>query len=115
MGFLSCAASARDRDGGRGLLPRPACPPRRLGGGVIIGRRAIAVLLDTWTAYMLPCTGYSCTMANRRSGSVARERLSRDSIVAGALALAEADGLDPGAHRRLAPDHEVTPMAVFLH
>jgi len=33
-------------------------------------------------------------MANRRSGPVARERLSRDTIVDGAIALADAERLD---------------------
>src|SRR5258707_15426215 len=54
-------------------------------------------------------------MANRRSGSVARERLSRDSIVNGAIALADAEGLDAVTIRRLAQDHKVTPMALYLH
>jgi TetR/AcrR family transcriptional regulator, tetracycline repressor protein len=54
-------------------------------------------------------------MANRRSGSVARERLSRDSIVDGAIALADAEGLDAVTIRRLAHDHKVTPMALYWH
>ena len=52
-------------------------------------------------------------MATRRSG--ARERLSRDTIVAGAIALADAEGLDAVTIRRLAQDHEVTPMALYWH
>jgi TetR/AcrR family transcriptional regulator, tetracycline repressor protein len=54
-------------------------------------------------------------MANRRSGPVARERLSRDTIVDGAIALADAEGLDAVTIRRLAQDHEVTPMALYWH
>jgi TetR/AcrR family tetracycline transcriptional repressor len=54
-------------------------------------------------------------MANRRSGSVARERLSRDTIVSGAIALADAEGLDAVTIRRLAQDHDVTPMALYWH
>jgi AcrR family transcriptional regulator len=54
-------------------------------------------------------------MANRRSGAVARERLSRDTIVDGAIALADAEGLDAVTIRRLAQDHEVTPMALYWH
>src|SRR6201987_2847071 len=54
-------------------------------------------------------------MANRGSGPVARERLSRDSIVDGAIALADAEGLDAVTIRRLAQDHKVTPMALYWH
>jgi TetR/AcrR family transcriptional regulator, tetracycline repressor protein len=54
-------------------------------------------------------------MATRRSGSGDRERLSRDSIVAGAIALADAEGLDAVTIRRLAQDHGVTPMALYWH
>ena len=45
-------------------------------------------------------------MANRKSGSVARERLSRDTIVNGAIALADAEGLDAVTIRRHAEDHK---------
>jgi TetR/AcrR family tetracycline transcriptional repressor len=44
-----------------------------------------------------------------------RERLSRDTIVAGALALADRDGLDAVTIRRLATDNSVTPMALYWH
>jgi TetR/AcrR family transcriptional regulator, tetracycline repressor protein len=54
-------------------------------------------------------------MANRRSGSVARGRLSRDAIVVGAITLADAEGLDSVTIRRLAQDHDVTPMALYWH
>src|ERR1700757_1784677 len=54
-------------------------------------------------------------MANRRTGPVARERLSRDTIVDGAIALADAEGLDTVTIRRLAQDHKVTPMALYWH
>src|ERR1700691_926417 len=54
-------------------------------------------------------------MANRRRGSVARERLSPDTIVDGAIALADAEGIDAVTIRRLAQDHEVTPMALYWH
>jgi TetR/AcrR family tetracycline transcriptional repressor len=54
-------------------------------------------------------------MANRRSGSVARERLSRDTIVDGAIALADGEGIDAVTIRRLAHEHEVTPMALYWH
>src|SRR6202007_1735318 len=58
---------------------------------------------------------YLADMANRRTGPVARERLSRDTIVDGAIALADAEGLDAVTIRRLAQDHEVTPMALYWH
>jgi AcrR family transcriptional regulator len=54
-------------------------------------------------------------MAKRRSGSVGRERLSRDTIVEGAIALADAEGLDAVTIRRLAEDQGVTPMALYWH
>lgn len=54
-------------------------------------------------------------MATRRSRSGYRERLSRDTIVAGAIALADAEGLDVVTIRRIANDHEVTPMALYWH
>ena len=54
-------------------------------------------------------------MATRRSRSGDRERLSRDTIVAGAIALADAEGLDAVTIRRIANDHEVTPMALYWH
>jgi TetR/AcrR family tetracycline transcriptional repressor len=44
-----------------------------------------------------------------------RERLSRETIVAGALALADREGLDAVTIRRLATDNSVTPMALYWH
>jgi TetR/AcrR family tetracycline transcriptional repressor len=45
----------------------------------------------------------------------ARERLSRDAIVAGAIELADREGIDAVTIRRLASDHSVTPMALYWH
>ena len=45
----------------------------------------------------------------------ARERLSREMIVRGALALADAEGLEAVTIRRLAQEHGVTPMALYRH
>jgi TetR/AcrR family tetracycline transcriptional repressor len=50
-----------------------------------------------------------------RTDTAARERLSRDAIAAGALALADSEGLDAVTIRRLAADHSVTPMALYWH
>ena len=44
-----------------------------------------------------------------------RERLTRESIVDGAIALADREGLDAVTIRRLAQDHSVTPMALYWH
>ncbi|QYN22344.1 TetR/AcrR family transcriptional regulator C-terminal domain-containing protein [Amycolatopsis sp. DSM 110486] len=44
-----------------------------------------------------------------------REKLSRETIVDGALALADREGLDALTIRRLAQDHGVTPMALYWH
>ena len=46
---------------------------------------------------------------------VTRERLSRDTVVAAALALADAEGLEAVTIRRLATDLGVTPMALYWH
>lgn len=50
-----------------------------------------------------------------RTATPARERLSRDAIAAGALELADREGLDAVTIRRLAQDHGVTPMALYWH
>jgi TetR/AcrR family transcriptional regulator, tetracycline repressor protein len=50
-----------------------------------------------------------------RAGTATRERLSRDTIVAGALELADREGLDAVTIRRLATDNGVTPMALYWH
>jgi len=46
---------------------------------------------------------------------VTKERLSRDTVVAAALALADAEGLEALTIRRLATDLGVTPMALYWH
>lgn len=51
----------------------------------------------------------------KRSATAERQRLSRDAIVAGAVALADREGLDAVTIRRLAQDHGVTPMALYWH
>jgi TetR/AcrR family tetracycline transcriptional repressor len=50
-----------------------------------------------------------------RTGSATRERLSRDTITAGALQLADREGIDAVTIRRLATDNSVTPMALYWH
>ncbi|WP_249998709.1 TetR/AcrR family transcriptional regulator [Actinoplanes sp. M2I2] len=50
-----------------------------------------------------------------RKSDVTRPRLSREAIVAGAVALADAEGLDAVTIRRLAQEHGVTPMAMYWH
>jgi TetR/AcrR family tetracycline transcriptional repressor len=44
-----------------------------------------------------------------------RTRLSPDVIVASAIALADAEGLEAVTIRRLAQEHGVTPMAMYWH
>ncbi|MEA9984200.1 MULTISPECIES: TetR/AcrR family transcriptional regulator [Subtercola] len=44
-----------------------------------------------------------------------RERLKRDDLAAGALALADREGLEAVTIRRLAADNMVTPMALYWH
>jgi TetR/AcrR family transcriptional regulator, tetracycline repressor protein len=44
-----------------------------------------------------------------------KERLSRDTLAAGALDLADREGLEAVTIRRLAQEHSVTPMALYWH
>jgi len=44
-----------------------------------------------------------------------KERLSRDTLAAGALNLADREGLEAVTIRRLATDNSVTPMALYWH
>jgi AcrR family transcriptional regulator len=53
-------------------------------------------------------------MAKRKTGAE-RERLSRGAIIAGAIVLADREGLDAVTIRRLAHEHGVTPMALYWH
>lgn len=52
-------------------------------------------------------------MAKRSTAT--RVRLSRDAIIAGAMSLADSEGLDAVTIRRLAQEHGVTPMAMYWH
>lgn len=49
------------------------------------------------------------------SGTGTKERLSRDILAAGALDLADREGIDAVTIRRLATEHSVTPMALYWH
>ena len=49
------------------------------------------------------------------SAPATKERLSRDLVAAGALALADREGLEAVTIRRLATDNSVTPMALYWH
>jgi TetR/AcrR family tetracycline transcriptional repressor len=50
-----------------------------------------------------------------RTATATRERLSRETIASGALALADREGLDAVTIRRLATENSVTPMALYWH
>jgi TetR/AcrR family transcriptional regulator, tetracycline repressor protein len=69
----------------------------------------------------MTCTAYSCqVMAPTRSLASApadthRPRLSKTTVVARAMALADAEGLDALTIRRLAQELGVTPMALYWH
>lgn len=54
-------------------------------------------------------------MARKQAEIPAKERLSRETIVDSALALADAEGLEAVTIRRLAQDQGVTPMALYWH
>jgi AcrR family transcriptional regulator len=45
----------------------------------------------------------------------AQKRLNRDELVTTALAVADAEGLDAVTIRRVAQQHDVTPMALYRH
>lgn len=45
----------------------------------------------------------------------AHKRLNRDDLIATALAVADAEGLDAVTVRRVAQAHDVTPMALYRH
>ena len=54
-------------------------------------------------------------MATTQAPDAERTRLSKKAVVDGALALADANGLDGLTIRRLAQDLGVTPMALYWH
>jgi TetR/AcrR family tetracycline transcriptional repressor len=54
-------------------------------------------------------------VARKQAEIPAKERLSRETIIDCALALADAEGLDAVTIRRLAQDQGVTPMALYWH
>ncbi len=45
----------------------------------------------------------------------AHKRLNRDDLIATALAVSDAEGLDAVTIRRVAQQHDVTPMALYRH
>src|ERR1700712_2133737 len=51
----------------------------------------------------------------KSSAVVTKERLSRETLTASALDLADREGLDAVTIRRLATEHSVTPMALYWH
>lgn len=59
---------------------------------------------------MRTCTPYSCQVASDE-----RARLSRETVVNGALALTDKEGLEGLTIRRLATHLGVTPMALYWH
>src|SRR3954447_13794451 len=50
-----------------------------------------------------------------KRATASKTRLSPDVIVASAVALADAEGLEAVTVRRLAQEHGVTPMAMYWH
>src|SRR4029077_11191572 len=75
----------------------------------------------TCSADSMTCTAYSCqVMAPTPSLDSApadahRPRLSKAAVVARAMALADAEGLEALTIRRLATELGVTPMALYWH
>lgn len=51
----------------------------------------------------------------KTSAVATRERLSRETLAASALDLADREGIDAVTIRRLATEHSVTPMALYWH
>jgi TetR/AcrR family tetracycline transcriptional repressor len=58
-------------------------------------------------------TGYSCGVTQTKKA--VRAPLRRDTLIAGAVRLADREGLDAVTVRRLAQQHDVTPMALYWH
>lgn len=58
-------------------------------------------------------TGYSCGVIQTKKP--VRTPLRRDTLIAGAIRLADQEGLDAVTVRRLAQQHDVTPMALYWH
>src|ERR1700745_2853257 len=67
----------------------------------------------------MDCTLYSCQVAKTRNRSDEpdgdKPRLSKRTVTENALKLADAEGLDPLAIRKLAEPLGVTPMALYWH
>jgi TetR/AcrR family transcriptional regulator, tetracycline repressor protein len=63
------------------------------------------------------CTVYNCQVMARKSrqGTTNRVTLTPQTVVEGAVALAEAEGLEAVTIRRLAKELGVTPMALYWH
>ncbi|WP_335974518.1 TetR/AcrR family transcriptional regulator [Streptomyces sp. CA2R106] len=59
-------------------------------------------------------TMYTYEPIGRRE-MAAHKRLNRDELIATALAVTDADGLDAVTIRRVAQQHDVTPMALYRH
>ena len=60
------------------------------------------------------CTAYDSRMPTT-SGRRRRPSLTREAVVAHAIAVADTEGADAVTIRRLATDHDVTPMALYWH
>ena len=64
----------------------------------------------------MDCTAYSCqVMTPAKAAEAERTKLSRSTVVDGALALADAEGVEALTIRRLAQELGVTPMALYWH
>jgi AcrR family transcriptional regulator len=64
----------------------------------------------------MDCTTYSCqVMTPAKAAEAERTKLSRSTVVDGALALADAEGVEALTIRRLAQELGVTPMALYWH
>src|SRR4028118_111153 len=69
------------------------------------------------TGKRISCTLYNCQEMVRKSRQNASNRvtLTPQAVVEGALALADAEGLEAVTIRRLAKELGVTPMALYWH
>ena len=61
------------------------------------------------------CTAYTCQVASEAAQSTAREPLTRQRVLAAAVAVADRGGVEALSMRKLAQELDVVPMALYRH
>jgi DNA-binding transcriptional regulator YhcF (GntR family) len=119
--YLRIAAALRSRIESGALRPGDRVPSTRqvvrdFGVAMATAGRALAVLRDEGLVVTRPGSG---TVVRTRGGPARRRAPDRElgtgRIVATAMALADAEGLDAVSMRRLAAELGVAPMSLYRH